>query len=99
MKHQIKNNPEESRFEITVDGYLGLVDYKLKGNRIALIHTGVPDEISGRGIASALAKFALEHARKHDLRVLPYCPFIASYLKEHPEYLDLVAPEFDLKRK
>jgi hypothetical protein len=99
MKHQIKHNPEESRFETTVEGHLGIIDYKLESNRIALVHTGVPDEISGRGIASALVKFALEYARKHELRVLPYCPFVASYLKKNPAYLDLVANEFDLKRK
>jgi hypothetical protein len=32
--------------------------------------------------------------------VLPYCPFVKSYIQKHPEYLDLVPAErrasFDL---
>ncbi|PHI20449.1 GNAT family N-acetyltransferase [Lewinellaceae bacterium SD302] len=87
---RIVNNEVKKRFETTVDGHLGVVEYKRLGDKIALIHTGVPDEIGGRGIASQLAKYALDFARDNSLKVLPYCPFIARYIKEHPEYEDLV---------
>jgi len=91
----IINNPAENRFETSIDGQLAKVEYRLMGDRkIALVHTEVPDELSGRGIAGQLAKFSLEYAHERGLSVLPYCPYIAAYLKRHPEYLDVVDPKF-----
>ena len=35
----------------------------------------------------------LEYARQERLNVVPLCPFVASYIRRHQEYLDLVSPE------
>jgi predicted GNAT family acetyltransferase len=35
-------------------------------------------------------KQALDETRDDGLLVEPYCPFTRRYIKEHPEYLDLV---------
>jgi predicted GNAT family acetyltransferase len=32
-----------------------------------------------------LARAALEFARERNLRVLPVCPFVADYMRRHPE--------------
>lgn len=90
----ITNNEAEKRFEMTVDGHLAKVEYRILEGKIAYNHTEVPAPVSGQGIGSKLAKHALEYARKHELLVLPYCPFIYSYIKDHPEYADLIAPSF-----
>jgi uncharacterized protein len=39
---------------------------------------------------------ALAQARSDGLAVLPFCPFVRSYIAGHTEYLDLVAE--DLRR-
>jgi hypothetical protein len=57
---------------------------------MTILHTGVPLELEGHGIGSRLARAALEYARAHGLRVVPVCPFVRAYLKQHPEYLDVV---------
>jgi len=36
-------------------------------------------------------KFALEAAREQGKQVVPLCPFVAAYIKRHPEYQPLVA--------
>lgn len=89
----IRINPEKSRVETYVDGRLAKIDYGLSPGKIIYIHTEVPPELSGRGIASQLAYFALEYAREAGLKVVPECRFIKSYLKRHPEYQDLVSKE------
>ena len=33
----------------------------------------------------------LDEARSRGLRVVPTCPYVASYIRKHPEYADLVA--------
>ncbi|OAB80621.1 GNAT family N-acetyltransferase [Cochleicola gelatinilyticus] len=86
MVFKVEHNTDGKGFEIHVDGYTAFVDYKLFPGGIALTHTEVPKEISGQGVASALAKHALEYAQKNDLKVKPYCSFIKAYIDEHLEY-------------
>lgn len=50
------------------------------------MHTDVPAALGNRGIASTLAKFALDWAKEQNKKVMVYCPFVAAYLKRHPEY-------------
>ena len=90
----VVNVPEECRYELLLDGHrIGLLAYRQRKNRIAFTHTEVSPSCQGRGFGSRLAEAALEDARRQGLAVAPLCPFIASYIKGHPEYADLVAPE------
>ena len=86
----IINNEEKNRFEAHVDQHLAELTYYYSRDSIVFTHTGVPDPISGRGVASRLAQTALDYAREQDLKVVPLCPFVASYITRHPEYQDLV---------
>jgi predicted GNAT family acetyltransferase len=92
MTLDIRNNEEESQFETTVDGHVALTAYDLEDpNRIVFTHTEVPEALSGRGIAGEIVKFGLDHAREKKLTVVPQCAYVASYIKRHPEYQDLLA--------
>lgn len=92
MTHDIRHNEEESQFETTVDGHTGYAAYELEApDRIVFTHTIVPDEIGGRGVASAIVKHALDHARAENLKVVPQCGYVAAFIERHPEYQDLVA--------
>lgn len=91
QQYTVTNNEKEQRFEILEGDHLGYLEYRFYKNNIAMMHTFVPDELEGRGIASALAHYALEWAREHQKPVIVYCPFVAAYLKRHPEYNELLA--------
>lgn len=84
------NNKAEQRYEVKVDEQLAILTYKQQAGRIVFLHTGVPPALEGRGIASQLASFALEEARAQHLTVVPRCPFVASYIRRHREYLSLL---------
>ena len=88
---QVQHEPERSRYSATVDGALAVADYHRHGNVVAFTHTEVPSEIEGRGVASALARRALDDARAAGNQVVPACEFFAHYMREHPEYDDLRA--------
>jgi hypothetical protein len=92
---EVQNNRAASRFELVVDGKLAKAEYKLRPGAILFTHTEVPPELEGRGIGSQLARAALDAARAEGLGVVPLCPFIASYIKRHPEYQDLVVERGD----
>lgn len=86
MKNPIINNTERNRFETVINGEFAYVEYRLLDDEITLLHTFVPDSGRGTGLSSALAKFALEYVKAEGLKLLVYCPFIARYIKLHPEY-------------
>ncbi len=48
---QIIDNPAESRFELALDGGLAIIAYRIEGERIVLIHTEVPQALSGQASA------------------------------------------------
>jgi hypothetical protein len=82
------DNPAEHRFEIHVDGQVaGFARYRLAPGKIVFIHTEVDPVYEGKGLGSTLAAGALDAARERSLEIDAQCPFIAAYLKRHPEYL------------
>ena len=91
---EVRDNKERSRYEILVDGVLaGLIQYSMRGGRLILVHTEIKDEFEGHGLASQLVRSALDDARRRNLRIVPICPFVESYIERHPDYDDLVDHE------
>ncbi|MEO8151052.1 MAG: GNAT family N-acetyltransferase [Bacteroidia bacterium] len=85
-KAEVVNNKNNRQFEIRVGDLVAKIPYNFKDDMIALFHTEVPDEWRRKGIATRLTGYALNYAKDNDLKILPYCPFIAKYIKEHPEW-------------
>ena len=85
------DNPAEERFEARVDGELaGFAVYRSKPGLIAFVHTEVDEAFEGQGVGSALVRGALDAARERGLEVLPFCPFVNSFIESHREYAELV---------
>ncbi|HEV2580697.1 MAG TPA: GNAT family N-acetyltransferase [Ktedonobacteraceae bacterium] len=87
---EVRNNEDEQQYEVTIDGHTAILFYEREGNSITFLHTEVPPALEGHGIASTLAHTALEDARTLGLNVVPLCPFVASYIRRHPDYLSLL---------
>ncbi len=89
---EVLDRPAQERFVITVDGEpAGLATYRLRGDVITFIHTEVAPAFGGRGLGARLAAEALDDVRRRGLRVVPRCPFIARFIREHAGYQDLLA--------
>jgi predicted GNAT family acetyltransferase len=90
---EIRDNREKQRFEADLgDGTVAIADYELSADRIIFTHTHVPPQHEGKGIGSAVIRFALNSARERGLKVVPICPFFAAYIRRHPEEQDLLTP-------
>jgi uncharacterized protein len=90
----VKHNTTRHQFELESDGETAVLLYHANGKTLFLDHTGVPEALEGRGIGGQLAKASLEFARTEGMEVVPACPFVLSYLRRHPEYVDVVAPQY-----
>lgn len=84
---EVVNNQENKQFEIRRNDLIAKIPYSIKDDSIGLLHTNVPEEWRGKGLAKKLAECALNYAKENNLSVIPYCPFVAKYIEEHPEWL------------
>ena len=86
------HNPEKSRYEAWIEGDLaGFAEYQLTDQIIVFTHTEVPRRHEGKGVGSAIARFALDDVRvSSSRRVLPICPFIKGWIDRHRDYADLL---------
>ena len=91
MDIKVVDHPELSRFEIWADGKLaGFARYRLAPGKIVFTHTEIDLAFEGKGLGGKLASGALDASRERSLGIEPQCPFIAAYVRRHPEYQSLV---------
>ena len=94
----VRDNPDRRRFEIELgDGSVAIAEYTLPAGKIMFTHTEVPEAYEGKGIGTALIRFALDAARQRGLKVIPICPFFAAYMKKNADVQDLLDPAWRIK--
>jgi hypothetical protein len=87
----VRRNPDAQRYEALVDDEVaGFTQYRERPGLIAFVHTEVDPNFEHQGVASTLIGEALDDARRRELAVLPFCPFVEAYIQSHPEYVELV---------
>jgi predicted GNAT family acetyltransferase len=87
VESDIQDNPAMHRFEMPLGvSALAVAYYKVEDGRVVLLHTEVPQELSGLGYGTRLAHGVFEALRRDGKRVIAKCPFMSSYAARHPEY-------------
>ncbi|MGW8482251.1 GNAT family N-acetyltransferase [Microbacterium sp. NPDC055903] len=75
---------EQSRYEIRVGETLaGFAEFRRRPGEILFTHTEIDPAFQGMGLAGILASSALADAVSSGHTIVPYCPYIAGYLKSH----------------
>lgn len=87
----------EGRYVAIVDGRESELTYTRetkRGQKLLLAdHTGVPSELSGRGVGLALVRRAVEDARAEGVRIVPLCSFVRVMMQRHKEWQDVLAKD------
>lgn len=65
---------------------VGLIAYDEDGDALLFLHTEVPSEFGGQGVAAKLTREAFEMTKAAGKRVKPLCPYTQTFLRRHPEY-------------
>lgn len=86
-----EDGPNKGRYVIRVDGYEAEMTYSKVGNtQIIIDHTGVPDELRGKGLGPILVKRGVDDARAEGKKVIPLCPFAKAQIARHKEWQDVL---------
>jgi uncharacterized protein len=88
---EIHHDEAAQRFEAVVEGLRCECAYYHQGDTVVFVHTEVPPQLQGRGLAAQLVEAALDWARASGLKVRPACSYVATYMRRHPQTLDLMA--------
>jgi predicted GNAT family acetyltransferase len=91
MTPAVQHDPEAAMFYVEIDGHRAVLNYRCEGGTMSILHTGVPPAVGGRGVAADLTRTALEFARSKHWKVRPICPYTAVFVRQHPEFADLLA--------
>ncbi|NDY94635.1 GNAT family N-acetyltransferase [Wenzhouxiangella limi] len=91
MSEPINHLSDQRLFRTIVEDHACELHYSFDDDIVSFDSVRVPDAVGGRGIAGRLTRHALDWARAQDLSVRPACPYVATWIKRHPDYADRVA--------
>lgn len=93
----VVKNDLQNRFEIYTEGHYSIIKFEMiNDNLINLYHTEVHPSLSGKGIGNMLVLKTLKYCKEHHLKVVPTCPFVAAFIKRHPEWNSIVENPFNI---
>jgi len=78
---RIEDNPARNRFEFTIDGQTGVLDYERLPGMLKLMHTEVPVPLRNRGLGGQLVEAAIVAGRAEGLRIIAVCGFARAYMR------------------
>jgi predicted GNAT family acetyltransferase len=87
---RVTHDPVRSRFEYRAGGSVAELVYRRRGERMVLLHTGVPGALESHGVGGQLVRAAVGYAADEGLIVVPACPFARAWLDRHPDVAALV---------
>jgi uncharacterized protein len=91
---RVVDNPDELQYELWLgQTRAGFLAYRREPGTVVLIHTDVDPAYEGQGLGSRLVAGAIADVRSRGLKLVPLCPFVARYLRRHPEHQDLVVED------
>lgn len=91
-QNEVHDNKDARRYELQTEAGTAFAEYRPAGPAVMFTHTEVPEEMEGQGVGSRLVRAALDDVKAQGKKVIPMCPFVASYIGQHKEYLELVDP-------
>ncbi len=103
MPMEVVDVESMQRYELLEDGeLLGYVSYTDRESPAPdgsddtvlvrdLQHTVIDPDQRGRGLGKILVPAVLDDIRRRGALLIPTCPFVRSWIEEHPDQQDLVA--------
>jgi uncharacterized protein len=85
------DNEQRHRFEAQENGLAVFANYREQDGRLVLTHVEADPALRGTGAAGRLMEAIVGHARSHDLKLTPRCPYAVAWFRRHPDAQDVLA--------
>ncbi len=87
IQHDITNQ----RFFILLEGKEAYLQYLIADKNVLNYYkTYVPNELRGKGIAGKIVEAALNYARENNLKIIPTCSYVDTFIERHKNFEDLI---------
>ena len=96
MEHTVIHDEKVDRFEVFESGQIAYLQYDEKNGVLDILHTIVPPQLEGQGIAQALTEAAVRYASVVGLKIRPTCSFAKMFFTRHTQYKDMLV-EWEIK--
>ena len=90
MEEKVIHEKENERFVIYIDGHEVYVEYTMRSNKIDLHHTYTHPALRGKGLAAHVVRAAFEFAKENNLKVIPTCSYVQTFVSKNEQYNELV---------
>ncbi len=88
---EVRDNPEQNRFELEESGETAFANYRLDGNHMTIPYVESPVALSGKGTAGRLMEGVVQQAKVRGLKITPICGYAVHWFKRHPEHNSVLA--------
>lgn len=86
---RIEHKSDDKKFAAEIEGRESFLSYERRNGALDLKHTFVDEADRGGGVAADLVDTALRFADENDLKVVPSCSYVETYIERHPEWKKL----------
>lgn len=90
MEHTVIHDEKVDRFEVFESGQIAYLQYEENDGVIDILHTVVPPQLEGVGIASALTEAVIRYATTKGIKIRPTCQFAKTFFARHTQYNDML---------
>jgi predicted GNAT family acetyltransferase len=84
------DNVEAGRFEREENGMLAWANYRVRDGKYLIPHVEAEVPLRGTGAAGRLMQDIVEHARAHELVIVPRCSYARAWFQRHPDAADVL---------
>ncbi|GAN48103.1 putative GNAT family acetyltransferase [Methylobacterium sp. PvP062] len=91
MTETLRDNIEQSRFELQVGDDVAFATYRREPGRLVIGYVYAPPVLRGTGAAARLMEGVAAHARAAGDRIVPLCGYARAWLRGHRAHRDLLA--------
>lgn len=87
MSTEIRNEPDNNRYALLIDGQLAAVaDYRINDESISIHRTFTQPSHRGQGLAAQVVEYAVDDIEQNSSRrIVPMCWYVADWFERHPE--------------
>jgi|SRR5690606_2984899 predicted GNAT family acetyltransferase len=98
-KFNIIDNGQKSRFEVNLGSDTAYMEYRYQQETRVLMHTYIPEQYRGKGNLAKFIQEVLDQIRASNEEVMINCASVTRFLRDNPEYNDVVKKFRPIVRK